>query len=92
MYAAVTATFVKRPADQSLLCDVQYLRELLDLQALRQIMWIDTRDMYADGLTKGAVHRSAHHAVMAGTMQLEHPFETWRSKGPISDMRAGMRQ
>ena len=47
-------------------------------------MWIDTRDMYAAGLTKGAVDRSALHAIMAGTMKLSHPFEVWRSKGPIS--------
>ena len=68
VYAAVTATFVKRPADQSLLCDAQYLRELLDMQVLRQISWIDTRDMYADGLTNGAVHRSAVRAIMSGSI------------------------
>ena len=46
--AAVTATFIKRLADQSLLCDVQYFRELLDLQVISELGWIDTRDMYAD--------------------------------------------
>ena len=59
VFAVVTATFAKTPAEKSLLCHVQYLRELLDKDVLQQIVWIDTRDMYADGLTKGAVQRTA---------------------------------
>ena len=30
VFAAVTATFIKQPAEKSLLCHAQYLRELLD--------------------------------------------------------------
>ena len=51
VYAAVTATFIKRPADRSLLCHIQYLRELLDRRILPCLTWLDTRDMSADGLT-----------------------------------------
>ena len=80
VFAAVTATFVKTPAEKSLLCHVQYLRELLDKGVLQQIIWIDTRDMYADGLTKGAVNRSAIQEIISGTMQLRHECERWQSK------------
>ena len=38
VFAAVTATFVKTPAEKSLLCHVQYLRELLDKGVLQQII------------------------------------------------------
>ena len=75
VYAAVTATFVKTPAEKSLLCHVQYLRELLDKGILEQLIWIDTRDMYADGLTKGAVSRKAVAEIMSGTMTLRHECE-----------------
>ena len=37
VFAAVTATFIKQPAEKSLLCHVQYLRELLDK---RVIEWL----------------------------------------------------
>ena len=49
--AAVTAVFIKTPAEKSLLCHVQFLRELLDHGVLAAIVWLDTRDMLADGLT-----------------------------------------
>ena len=52
VFAAVTAVFVKTPAEKSLLCHVQFLRELLDRGVLAAIVWLDTRDMLADGLTK----------------------------------------
>ena len=77
VFAVVTATFVKTPAEKSLLCHVQYLRELLDKDVSQQIVWIDTRDMCADGLTKGAVQRTAIQEIMNGTMQLRHECERW---------------
>ena len=75
VYAATIATFVKQPSEKSLLCHVQYLRELLDKDVLRALFWIDTRDMGADGLTKGAVARVLLHMYMHGYMPLEHDYE-----------------
>ena len=68
VYAAVSATFIKQPAEKSLLCHIQYMRELLDKHIIRYLLWVDTRDMAADGLTKGAVARDALHEIMAGDM------------------------
>ena len=80
VFAAVTATFIKQPAEKSLLSHVQYIRELLDTGFLRLLFWIDTRDMGADGLTKGAVSREALHAYMRGLMHLQHEYEKWQCK------------
>ena len=80
VFAAVTATFIKQPAEKSLLCHAQYLRELLDKRVLHHIFWIDTRDMAADGLTKGAVARDALHEFMEGHMFLRHEYEQWKCK------------
>ena len=55
VFAAVSAVFIKTPAEKSLLCHVQFLRELLDYGVLAAIVWLDTRDMLSDGLTKGSV-------------------------------------
>ena len=77
VYAAVTATFTKQPAEKSLLSHVQYLRELLDKDIIQGLVWLDTRDMGADGLTKGSVSRDALHQLMAGTM---HSLHTWEQR------------
>ena len=83
MFAAVTATFIKQPAEKSLLCHVQYLRELLDKKVLNYIIWLDTRDMAADGLTKGAVTRDLLHALMDGHNNIKHTFEQWQCKAKM---------
>ena len=79
VYAAVTATFIKIPAEKSLLSHVQYLRELLDTKVLEALIWIDTRDMVADGLTKGAVERAAIHACMNGKWDVIHEAKVWKA-------------
>jgi len=80
VYAAVTATFLKTPAEKSLLSHVQFLRDMLDNRVIKHIVWIDTRDMYADGLTKGSVSRDALLELMDGNMILRHDSEQWTSK------------
>jgi hypothetical protein len=77
VYAAVTATFIKIPAEKSLLSHIQYLRELLDTKVLEALAWIDTRDMVADGLTKGSVEREALHECMSGKWKLNHESKVW---------------
>ena len=72
VYAAVTATFVKLPADNGCLVHCLYLRELLDYGVLKYLIWQDTRDMLADGLTKGSVERDALHAAMEVQVIIHH--------------------
>ena len=79
VYAAVTATYIKPPAEKGLLAHVQYLRELLDHHVLEALMWLDTRDMTADGLTKGAVERDALHLLMAGSLEIKQTPKVWSS-------------
>ena len=84
VYAAATATFIKTPAEKSLLTHVQFLREYLDYGVLSSIVWIDTRDMSADGLTKGAVSRDALQELMTGEMKFRHTLEEWHCRLPIT--------
>ena len=85
VFAAVTATCVKIPAEKSLLTHVQYLREMLDHRVLRYLFWLDTRDMGADGLTKGAVIRALLHIIMGGDMPIKHACEKWESRLLVND-------
>ena len=80
VFAAVTATFIKIPADNGVLVHCLYLRELLDFRVLEYLIWLDTRDMTADGLTKGAVDRLALHDAMQGGIKFLHEAKSWCPK------------
>mgnify|MGYP003333188050 CR=1 FL=1 len=80
VYAAITATQIKIPAERSLWSHEQYVRELLETAVLRWLLWVDTRDMHSDGLTKGTVDRAALHELMAGVFRTEHEFKAWRPR------------
>ncbi len=80
VFAAITATILKTPTEKSLLCHVQYLRELLGKQIIHFLVWLDTRDMGADGLTKGTVAREHLQLYMEGKMHIQHEYATWHSK------------
>ncbi len=80
VYAAVTATVIKIPADNGVLSHVQYLRELLDTGVLKAIAWSDTRDMCADGATKGSVDRIGLHECMEGVSFIRHKLKLWLPK------------
>jgi hypothetical protein len=79
VFAAITATYIKHPAEKGLLSHVQFIRELLDTGVLRALIWIDTRDMTSDGLTKGSVERTALHELMDGIHTFKHEFKLWKS-------------
>ncbi len=80
VYASITATFVKTPADNGVLIHCLYLRELLDNNVIWALIWQDTRDMLADGLTKGSGDRKAIHDCMEGTIEIHHECKPWRPK------------
>ena len=80
VYASVTATFIKTPADNGVLVHCLYLRELLDNDVLKALVWLDTRDMVSDGLTKGAVDRKALHDLMNGLLYIQHELKLWQPK------------
>ena len=84
VFASVTATFIKTPADNGVLVHCLYLRELLDDGVLSALIWQDTRDMIADGLTKGAVDRQGLHDVMDGVVKVLHECKPWQPKHLVS--------
>ena len=77
---ATTVVASRVPTEKSLLTHAQYMRELLDIRALLYLVWVDTRDMVADGLTKGAVDRSALHQLMDGRLEFTQELAGWTSK------------
>ena len=70
--SAITAPFLKVPAEPSLLVHVRWVRALLQGKVLDGLWWADTRSMLADGLTKGSVDRSALETVANGWHEIRH--------------------
>jgi hypothetical protein len=79
VYAAVSSSNVKTPAEQSLLVHIKWLRACLDAGLLYAMVWSDTRSMLADGMTKGAIDRSDLHRAMECIWRISQEFKVWRS-------------
>ena len=74
------------PTERTLLGHISWIREFLDLGIISNIQWCDTRDMTADGHTKGSIDRQLLLEVMVGTQVYKHsvksftPFRSSASK------------
>ena len=71
VHAAIAASVVKTPAEQSLLVHLHWVKSALLSGALTALIWVDTRSMVSDGLTKGVIDRDAIHKLMAGTWSID---------------------
>ena len=59
VFDALNAEVVKTPAERHLLLPLLAAREMLDRRLIDRLLWVDTRAMLADGLTKGCIDRAA---------------------------------
>ena len=59
VFDSLAAAELKVPSEGSLVLLLHQLKEGLRSFNLRRIWWVDTTDMTADGLTKGAIARTA---------------------------------
>ena len=78
--SAVSADAIKVPTERGTLPHVQWSRELVDRKILKRLTWVDTRDMVADGMGKGAVHRQAIVEFMSGHWTLKHAEMSWPTR------------
>ena len=63
VYDAVAATDACEPAESSLKLHLIPVRDRMTQGLIRKFFWVDTRDMLADGLTKGGIDRTLLHNV-----------------------------
>ena len=78
VFTAVSAQNPKTTSEPTLTPHVKALREHIDRQAIRSIVWVDNRDMIADPLTKGKTRRNELNTVLdKGVWVIRHPTEVW---------------
>ena len=86
IFSYLAAAHLKLPAEKSTYYHLANLREKLVCGLISSYNWTDTRDMVADGLTKGSADRSALSAVMDGKYHLHHAVHEY--KEPASNATA----
>ena len=85
VYKSITSKELKTPAEKTLLGHVMYLREKLEKGVIQKIQWCDTRDMTADGHTKGCVDRKLLLDLMDGKQTFTHPVKAYE---PVRQTKA----
>ena len=63
VYDALDASDACEPAECSLKLHLISVRDRMSHGLIRRLHWVDTRDMLADGLTKGGIDRALLHSV-----------------------------
>jgi len=75
VYKSVISRDMKAPTEKTLLGHVVWLRELLQIGVIESVQWCDTRDMTADGHTKGTIDRKGLLEVMRGFQVYNHDLK-----------------
>jgi len=73
VFKSLTGKDLKAPSEKTLLGHVSWLREMLQLGLISRAQWCDTRDMTADGHTKGCIDRHLLLELMSGRQAYQHP-------------------
>ena len=60
---------------KNILIHLLWLKDKLENNVVNSLIWCDTRDMTADGHTKGKIPRTLIHEIMNGTLTINHPRE-----------------
>ena len=74
-FQAVLTMKAKIPSEKSTALHLFWLRELIRKQIVSGIRWCDTRDMTADGHTKGNFSRDHLLDLMVGRFEYKHAFQ-----------------
>ena len=77
VYKSLTSRDLKVPTEKTLLGHVSWIRELLQLELIDTVQWCDTRDMVADGHTKGSIERALLLKLMAGKQNYVHNVKSY---------------
>ena len=72
---ALAASPIKVPQEKSFLLNLLWIADHIRTGLLKSLSWSDTRDMIADGLTKGLIDRALLHRACDGYRTHAHDIE-----------------
>ena len=77
VFKSITSRDLKTPTEKTLLGHVCWIREALRLGLITKVQWCDTRDMLADGHTKGSVDRAGLVEAMSGRQTFRYEIKSY---------------
>ena len=77
---------MKNPAEKNFIAHLLWLKNKLENGVIKQLTWTDTRDMTADGHTKGSIKRTAIHNLMNGSLTVQHKRESLTLYNPRAQL------
>jgi hypothetical protein len=72
VYKSLSSKDLKIPTERTLLGHISWIRELMEVGIVHSVQWCDTRDMTADGHTKGCIDRAGLLEVMSGIQSFKY--------------------
>jgi len=75
VFKSLSIKDLKKPTECTLLGHISWIRQMMERGIVQAIQWCDTRDMSADGHTKGCIDRELFLQVMAGTQSFKHELK-----------------
>ena len=91
VFDALAASYVCDPQGSSLKLHLISVRDRLAQAIIRFLYWVDTRDMLADGLTKGGIDRTLLHNI-SQLCKYECKHEALRHPKPGTNKLGGSSQ
>ena len=84
LLTSIQAERARTPTERLMLCQLLWIRELVDKQILTTLTWLDTRDMTADGHTKGSISRGALISIMQGYLEQTYEGKYHRARSAVA--------
>ena len=78
VFKSLTSKDLHTPTEKTLLGHVSWLRQMLQVGIVDKVCWCDTRDMTADGHTKGSINRYVLLKLMEGEQSYNFEVKTYK--------------
>ena len=76
VFKSLSSKDLKKPTECTLLGHISWIRQMMDRGIVHSVQWCDTRDMTADGHTKGSIDRDLLLQVMSGCQTFKYELKT----------------
>jgi hypothetical protein len=80
LFQSVTVMKLKHCSEKSIILHLLWLRDILQKKIIDKLRWVDTRDMSADGHTKGSIPRDLLLAAMIGRHTYQYSVQDSKFK------------
>ena len=77
VFKSLSSKDLKTPTESTLLGHISWIRQMMSNGVVHGIQWCDTRDMTADGHTKGSIDRDLILQAMAGQQTFKHEVKRY---------------